>query len=385
MRNRVHAVDAIRGFCLVNIFVTHFTIGVLYKASPSNLGYSDSAEIFVFLAGVSTFFAYGRLNFRQALATLWKRSAKLYKYNLVVILSSLLGLVAIAALVGAQAMLDAELLGVLGDASLGVVAWNIASLQQSVGYSTVLQLYVILMFMAPVFLWLASRRWWWPLPPAVLVWALAGQFGWIGHDSLTGTPLNLTILPWTLVFVCGVAFAAGMEQGVRLPRSRRLLLAAATIVLSYLVLLYALPHWPQGQAWAAERNDHFWLGSSKKYESPLRLFHLLSLVYIVAAFPKAPVIRLIHEVGRDNILARLGRRSLQVFTFGAVYALLANEILFFVQGLQGRRSLAAIGLELALVAGGLAIMRLIADRRWPLGAPAARSSTQPAVPAPNPG
>jgi hypothetical protein len=385
MRNRVHAIDAIRGFCLVNIFVTHFTIGVVYRASPSNLGYSDSAEIFVFLAGVSTFFAYGKLNFRQALAALWKRAAKLYKYNLVVILASLLGLVAIAALVGAHALLEAKLLGVLGGEPLGVVAWHIASLQQSVGYSTVLQLYVVLMLMAPVILWLASRRWWWPLPPAVLIWALAGQFGWVTHDSLTGTPLNLTILPWTLVFVCGVAFAAGMEQGVRLPRSPLLLGAAAAMVLSYLVLQQALPHWPQGEAWVDGRNEHFWLGSSKKYESPLRLFHLLSLVYIVAAFPKAPLIRLIHEVRRDNILARLGRRSLQVFTFSAVYALLANEILFFVQDLQGARSLAAIGSELALVAGGLAIMRLVADQRWPFGALAARASTQPAAPATSPG
>ncbi len=379
MHSRVHAIDAIRGFCLANIFVNHVNAGVIHNISPSNLGFSDSAEIFVFLAGVSTFFAYGNLDFRRTVSALWARAAKLYRYNLAVIVVSLLGLFAIAGVVGAETMLDAGFLGALNDTPLAVAAWNIVSLQQSVGYSMVLRLYIALMVMAPAFLWLASKRWWWPLPPAVLIWALAGHFGWVARDSLTGAPLTLTILPWSLVFACGVAFAAGMEKGVRLPRSPLLLGAAVAMVLSYVVLLYVLPHWPQGQAWAAERDAHFWLGSSKTYESPLRILHVLSLIYIVAAFPTAPVIRLIHQVGRDNVLVRLGRRSLPVFSFGAVYALLGNEILNAVEGALGPRSLAAIGFELVLVGGGLAIMGLIADRRLSFGAPAARSPASSAA------
>lgn len=376
MRNRVHAIDAIRGFCLANIFVNHMTAGVLHNLSPSNLGFSDSAEIFVFLAGVSTFLAYGDLGFPNAVLTLWKRAARLYKYNLMVIGASLIGLVMIAGVVGAPAMLDAHFLAVLSERPFGVLAWNIVCLLQSVGYSMVLRLYIALMLMAPVFIWLASRRWWWPLPPAVAIWALAGHFGWVVHDSLTGAPLTLTILPWSLVFACGVSFAAGMQQGVRLPRSPLLLGAASAVVLSYVLLLYLLPHWPHGQAWVAERNEHFWLGSSKTYESPLRLLHLLSLVYIVTAFPTAPVIRLIHGVGRENFMARLGRRSLPVFAFGAVYALLANEILNAAGRQLGRLSPAAIGLEVVLVAGGLMMMGWIADRRQ---APATRASPQPAA------
>jgi len=324
----------------------------------------------VFLAGVSTFLAYGNLDFRSTVLALWRRAARLYKYNLMVIAASLVGLLAIAGLVGASAMLDANLLRVLGEGSVGKLAWNIASLQQSVGYSMVLRLYIALMLLAPVFVWLASRRWWWPLPPAVAIWVMAGRFGWGAHDSLTGAPLTLAVLPWSLVFACGLAFAAGMRQGVRPPRSPLLLGAAVAVVLSYVILLYGLPHWPRAQAWAAARDTHFWLGSSKIHESPLRLLHFLSLVYIVAAFPTAPVIRLIHRVGRDNILVRLGRRSLPVFSFGAVYALLANEILNAAQHRLGRLSPGAIGLEIFLVAGGLAIMGLIADRRWPAATPA---------------
>jgi hypothetical protein len=379
MHNRVQAIDAIRGFCLVNIFINHITVGVIHNISPSNIGFSDSAETFVFLAGMSTFLAYGNLDFSGSALTLWKRAAKLYTYNLMVIAGSLIGLLAIAGVVGAPTMLDVRFLRILSERTLGELAWNIVTLQQSVGYSMVLRLYIALMFMAPVFVWLASRRWWWPLPPALAIWALAGHFGWVACDSLTGAPLTLTILPWSLVFACGLAFAAGMRQGVRLPRSALLLGAAVAMVLSYVILLYGLPHWPRAQAWAAERETHFWLGSSKIYESPLRLLHLLSLVYIVAVFPTAPVIRLIHQVGRDNVLVRLGRRSLPVFSFGAVYALLANEILNAVGHRLGKLSPATIGLEIVIVAVGLAIMGLIADRRWPLIAPTVRAETSPAA------
>lgn len=51
---RYHAIDAIRGFCLVNIFITHLSTSMIKEASPSKLGFSDSAEIFVLLAGIST-------------------------------------------------------------------------------------------------------------------------------------------------------------------------------------------------------------------------------------------------------------------------------------------------------------------------------------------
>ncbi len=354
------------------------TTGFIHKVSPSNFGFSDSAEIFVFLAGVSTYLAYGRLNFRATCMSLWKRAGKLYKYNLWIIGASLLGLLALARLVGSESMLDALFLKVAAQENPVTVAWHILTLRQSVGYSMVLRLYIALMLMAPFLLWLASRCWWWALPPAVAIWAVSGQFHLVAQDSLTHVALTMTILPWTLVFTCGLALGAGMAQGVRMPRSPFLLGAATAMVLSYLVLLYLLPHWPAGQAWAAAREQHFWLGSSKIYESPLRLLHVLALVYIFTAYPDAPVIRLVHKVGRNAFLARLGRRSLPVFTFGAIYALLANELLNIVEQVWGKASPMAIGFEVSVIVLGLMVMGLITERRRrPLRLPPERQFATP--------
>jgi hypothetical protein len=347
------------------------TMGLITKVSPSNFGFSDSAEIFVFLAGASTYLAYGRLNFWAAWGALSKRAGKLYKYNLGIIGASLAGLLLLGRMIGADSLLDAAFLSAAAREKPLIVAWHILTLQQSVGYSMVLRLYIGLMLMAPGLLWLASRRWWWALPPALALWVVSGHLGLVAHDSLTQTALTMTILPWTLVFTCGLALGAGMAQGVRMPRSPFLLGAATAMVVSYLVLLHGLPHWPAAQAWAAEREQHFWLGSSKAYESPLRLLHLLALVYIFTAYPDAPLLRLVHRAGRDAFLARLGRRSLPVFTFGAVYALLANEVLNIVERNAGRGSTTAIVFEVAVVLLGLMTMGLITERRrWPLRLPA---------------
>ncbi len=381
MHRRFNSIDLIRGFCLANIFINHITSGFINKMSPSNFGFSDSAEIFVFLAGLSTYLAYGRLDFRATCLAMWKRARLLYKYNLGIIGASLLGLLVLARLVGSDGMLDPVFLKVVAKESPVTLAWHILTLRQSVGYSMVLRLYIALMLMAPFLLWLASRRWWWALPPAVAIWAVSGQFGLVSHDSLTHAPLTMTILPWTLVFTCGLSLGAGMAQGVRMPRSPFLLGAAAAMVLSYLVLLYVLPHWPAGQAWAMAREQHFWLGSSKAYESPLRLLHVLALVYIFIAYPDAPVLRLVHKVGRNAFLARLGRQSLPVFTFGATYALLANELLNIVERTAGKTSPTAIAFEVAVVALGLMVMGLITERRrQPLRLPSAATGRSHAAP-----
>jgi hypothetical protein len=361
MKPRLHVIDAIRGYCLVNILVNHINAGVLNAVSPSNFGFSDSAELFVLLAGLSTYLAYGHLEARESVARLWVRAAKLYKYNLALIALTLICLYGIARMAGPAVMLDQPLLEVLVTRDAPTVLWHVIGLGQSVGFSMVLRLYIVLMIAAPALLWLASRRWWLPLPPAVVIWALAGHFGLVAHDSLTGTRLTLTILPWTLIFACGIALGAAIRQGVALPRSPWLKAAALTIVLGYFVVLYALPAWPEGQTWATARDEHFWLGSSKTYQSPLRILHVISLAYLFMAYSKAPVLRLVHRVAADNPLVRLGQNSLRVFTFSAVVAVLANEIVNLANLRHGAGSPQAVATEIALVVLGLAGMIAVAD------------------------
>ena len=96
MKERIHAIDAARGLCLLNIFANHITLGLLPELSPSKIAFCDSAEIFVLLAGVSAFLACGprggggHWDAATAAQRMWRRALTLYVANLAVIAGSLL-------------------------------------------------------------------------------------------------------------------------------------------------------------------------------------------------------------------------------------------------------------------------------------------------------
>ena len=53
-------IDVVRGMALLMIFVDHIPGNALGWATLRNFGFSDAAEIFVFLAGMSAMLAYGK-------------------------------------------------------------------------------------------------------------------------------------------------------------------------------------------------------------------------------------------------------------------------------------------------------------------------------------
>jgi hypothetical protein len=330
MPQRRTTIDAIRGLCLINIFVNHIQDGAFATISPSRLGFSDSAHIFVLLSGMSVALAGSQASRRQLpeiVIHLWRRAARIYAFDLALIVSTLGFLAAILILRGVAGVHAAET-GLLQEHGLPSLLSHAVTLRQTVGYSSVLRLYVALMLLAPFLLRLAGWRFWAPLPPALLLWVAAGQFDLVVSNSLSGAPFALTILPWILVFSIGIAIGQGMVDGVALPRSRWLTGLALVVLTSYLVLTVVLVRvWPAAADWAATRNDTFWLGASKTYQSPLRLLHVLALTYVVMALPRAPLIRLLHAVPRDHVLTRLGRCSLPVFTASALGAVVASEAL----------------------------------------------------------
>src|ERR1700688_3899935 len=58
-RQRIAGIDFWRGFALVSIFVNHAPDNLLGYFTHRNFGFSDAAEAFVFLSGVSVALAYG--------------------------------------------------------------------------------------------------------------------------------------------------------------------------------------------------------------------------------------------------------------------------------------------------------------------------------------
>jgi hypothetical protein len=131
--------------------------------------------------------------------------------------------------------------------------------------------------------------------------------------------------------------------------------------------------------WLELRNDHFWTGISKSYQSPLRLMHLVACGYLFIAFAHSPVVRLVHQAPQDGLLCRLGRNSLPVFALGAVFALAVDQLLWRSAAAQlfNLGSPAALVAEVMLAALGLALMSRVAARPRSGRSPPAGIATLP--------
>ena len=56
---RIDGIDCWRGLALLMIFIDHLPENVFQHVTQQNFGFSDAAEVFVFLSGVSVALAYG--------------------------------------------------------------------------------------------------------------------------------------------------------------------------------------------------------------------------------------------------------------------------------------------------------------------------------------
>ena len=152
MPRQANAVDFWRGFALVSIFVNHIP-GVWYeRLTHRNLSISDSAELFVFLAGWSLGLLVGsrkeQMTAARLVVRLGGRALQIYAAQI------LIGSMALAMLAGAAYAFDNPLL--LDWHNAAVVFQDPAHAQiglvlltHQLGYFDILPLYVVLMLAAP--------------------------------------------------------------------------------------------------------------------------------------------------------------------------------------------------------------------------------------------
>ncbi|QGM97985.1 OpgC family protein [Methylocystis parvus] len=158
-QKRIDSIDFWRGVALVAILINHIPGNVLGAVTPRNFGFSDSAELFVFLSGVSVYLAYGEPRMRRnsaAAAAMARRTVKLYGAHLI------LTAMGLALFWTANQFTPNDLLGAeygratpFLDPVRGVL--GILALSHQVAYFNILPLYIVLMAAAPLLLALALR------------------------------------------------------------------------------------------------------------------------------------------------------------------------------------------------------------------------------------
>ena len=354
IRRRDSRIDVLRGIALVMIFVNHVPGTVFELVTSRNFGFSDAAEGFVFISGLSAFLAYaGGLSARPLWAgvrRIWKRAWTLYLVHLMVTFWAVAIVAATLRYGGSGALFEKDNFQFLVSDPIGVLI-GLPLLGHQFGYVNILPLYAVLLLAAPALILSAGR---WPratLAGSVALWAGVG----FAHVDLPNLPLQggwfFNPLAWQMLFVLGILTGAALKRGARFVPVNRWLVAAAA---AYLLLSLVWLKWPalqdRGNAalgWlAAQGAPNLVRDFDKTYVSVPRLLHFLSLAYVLSVLPW---LRDLCDSRPLAPLALLGRHALPVFALGTILS-------FAVRAAKEIAGAPTLALDVLMISGGIAAM-----------------------------
>ena len=322
-------IDFWRGLALVSIFVNHIPGFFYERFTHKNFGQSDSAELFVFLAGWALrLVADSRnapLTSTRLVLRLGARALTIYTAQI------LISAIAIALTAAASMAFDNPLL----------LEWNNAAavfqdpvpthvglvlLTHQLGFFDILPLYVVLMLAAPAIAILHrfARHALLPLSLAVYATALAFQI------NLPTWPVDgywyFDPFAWQAVFILGFVLAKDEGLGGLARRHLRTLriFGVLGVIVGLGIALSDIAPDPTRMP-----DPKLFFIFDKTYLSPARLLHFLALA---AAFAGsfARVKRFANPLAES--LSMLGRNSLNVFCVGSILSLCGSLARFRLGG-----------------------------------------------------
>ena len=315
-------IDVLRALALLTIFVDHVPGTVFENWTYKNFGFSDAAEAFVLISGISVALAYGT-KFKpggRLLATLkmWRRAGVLYISHIVITMVVIALFCAAAVFAHRPEMLTLINIEPLMKNTPQVLL-GIVTLGHQLGYNNILPVYAALLLAAPAFVLFVSYR---PVPAMIvsgLLWLVAGIWQIAPPNYPEPGLWFLNPLSWQFLFNIGLAAMLHVRRGGRIPVNPWLLGAAGIYVVSAAIWVHS-PLWGQ-ITWF---NLPVVIGGfDKTFLSLPRLLHILSVSYLIVGLP---AVSNFFRVRPDNPLAILGKRSLPVFIAGTLLAMAAQVL-----------------------------------------------------------
>ena len=319
-------IDVIRGLALLIIFVNHMPGNIVSSVMPHNFGFSDAADIFVLLAGVSATFAYGRLIENRGLSVgllkLGGRLWTLYIAHLAVFIL-VCGIVA-AAVTRTQNPLYVEAINIqpfFNDTFEALIDALLLTYQPN--FLDILPLYIVLLAAFPAIYFAARRSPLLTLAASLTLWQVALALSW-NFPNARNSGWFFNPFAWQVTFTLGVVIGRAAQQRISLPPLRIVDLAAIGFLMFSIVVKTATGN-PFGLPVMTEWLEALQLGSDKTNLAWVRLFHIGALAWLAMRFLPAGAAMASNALGR--ILARTGQNSLEVFCASIVLAIAGQIIL----------------------------------------------------------
>jgi hypothetical protein len=321
-------IDFFRGAALYVILIDHISFNPLTRFTYHRFGFSDAAEAFVFLSGLSCGIAYylvlKRRGFKGLIAAVAKRAAIIYMYYVLTSVAIILFKSATAYSILRAGTLDEAFVACANNPWSAV--WSAIFLMEPPWLPGILVLYLALtIFVIPVFLVGTEQNAELTLVVSGLIW-LASQLHQFGDIWKTVFPY-FNPLAWQFLFVIGMFLGVRYHSRPRPPPRRRprwiLLVAWAVVTVSFAYKLspFLAKQLDVDMSWFQlydAGNEQF------KYNlCAFRLVHFLSVALLVATYVDAGNTAL--RWGGE-LMIKTGRWSLQIFSLGTVLSLIVTVI-----------------------------------------------------------
>jgi hypothetical protein len=324
-----NAIDFWRGYALITIFINHVP-GMFYgRLTHTNFSLSDSADLFVFLAGWSVRLLAGSaprvLPIWYVVLRLSGRAMTLYAAQIMITM------IAIGLLAATAILRDNPLLLEWHNASAVFhdpvpTHVGLALVTHHLGYFDILPLYIVLMLMAPGFAVIDRYlpNWVLPVSLALYLTVLALQFNlptWPVEGTWFFNPLA-----WQILFVLG--FVLAKPEGIG-GFVRRHITAIRIVALPLFVAFLVIDKFDLWHDPTTVPQPRLFFLIDKGYVTPIRLIQFLALIAVFSVlFPY--IRRLVPPL--VSFCSLLGRNSLYVFCMGSILSLVGQIIRSIYRG-----------------------------------------------------
>jgi hypothetical protein len=368
--------DFFRGIANWAIFLDHIPNNAVNWITTRNWGFSDAADMFVFISGYTAAFVYARIMLErgtiEAATRILKRAWQIYVAHV------FLFVIYIAEIGYLAQTYDNPVLAQEFNV-FGFLRYPIETLYEGLILKfkpvnlDVLPLYIVLMIVFPPVLWAMLRKPDLTLSASIIIYVASRHFDW-NLPSYPGGHWYFNPFTWQLLFVFGAWCALGGAQ-----RSAALIKSRGMLIFGVAYLVFALYMTMAGRFSSLAALIPSWLDHavnpiSKTNLDPLRFLHFVVLAILVVRILPREWPGFERPVFQPAIVC--GQQSLEVFCFGVFLSFAAHFILVQISN--------AIWMQILVSIAGIALMTVLAYYRSWSKAMDKRPSKPVPEPAPRP-
>lgn len=367
--------DLFRGVANWAIYLDHIPDNIVNWITTRNYGFSDAADLFVFISGYTASFVYARMmmerGFIVGATRLTKRVWQLYVAHIILFVIYIVAIGYVALRYSDPEIINEfNVAGLAGDQAIETLRQGLLLKFKPVNLD-VLPLYIVLMGFFPPVLWMMLRKPDLTLAASIVLWLVARHFEWNFRAYPAGS-WYFNPYCWQVLFVFGSWCALGGAK-----RARWIVDLPITLYFCIAYLVFALvmtmaakfPDFgallPHGLYEAFKYND-------KTYLAPYRFVHFVVIAIMVVRFVPKDWPGLEWKVFDPVVVC--GQQSLAVFCVGV--------FLSFVGHFELMMSSGSLFAQIFVSVTGIAIMTCVAyyiswSKRQdkPMPKPAAKPAT----------